>query len=744
MTFETFLLQLGIDINTADKALLAKMKTRYGVELKASMAAEEVPSSMKFGGGEGSAEMIEAAADDGDGKPALKRLKLNSYNGGMIRVNGFFLPVVVDIAGLRISAKSRPLLFGHDANRPVGHTEDTKFNARNIRQTGVLSVPNADSEMIAASGDNKFPWQASIGVFNIEGERVAEGEKAFINGRNFKGPFVHIQSGDLQETSILSLGADDSTTVKIAASVAEIETELNMEPFKKWLQAMGIDHATASPEQLVKLQAKFDAEVKQEEEVKALKAQAATKIKDPADAGETTKIEAKAPEVDVKKLVAEGISEALKIQATATKIEALTEGHDDIRAEAIEKNWGESEVQKAVELKTIRAGYAEGIGINMNNKEVPAAQCIEAAIMQAGGMDEKQIIAATSEKVLAEADSVYKGQMGLQELIVMAAHANGYRGGHSFNRDRNAIFAAAFAPVRAGFSTLSLPGILSNAGNKFFKEGFMAIENNAAEVSAKKPVNDFKEHTTYSLTGDMEYKKLAPGAEIEHGTVGEVPYGNAIDTYARMFAITRTDIINDDLGALTTVPRRLGRGAATAWLKVFWTEFLNHVAFYTTGNKNKTSGLAFGIDEITAMLKAFREQLDPDNNPMGVSPKMIVVPPALEVLATKIFNDDLLITGASATLPNGNPHKGKFKVITSSYIGSVPALSAQSSDIASYMLADPLDVPVIERAFLKGKETPTVESAQADFNTLGVQFRGFHDFGVRLQEFRGGVLSAGA
>ena len=742
MTFEQFLAQLGINASTADPDLIAKMRTRYGIELKANLS-EKTPDQIKLSGGTGSAELLEAAADDE--KEKVRRVRLNSYNGGMIRVNGFFLPVVVDIAGLKVTAKARPLLFGHDASRPVGHTEDTQLNAKNIRQTGVMSVPNADQEMIIASGDNGFPWQASIGVFNLEGERIAEGEKATANGRTFKGPFVMIRKGDLQETSILSLGADDSTTVKIAASVAEIETELTMN-FKEWLKACGIDHDTASPEQLVKLQAKFDQEQKMIEENKALKIKAEKKTKTPE--ADPKKIEAGVSTEDVSEAIKAGITEGLKgfkeeLKAEQ-KIDSLTEGHDDIRAEAKEKNWGESEVQKAVELKNIRAGYAPSIGINMNNKDVPAAQCIEAAIMQAGGMEEKDILKATSEKVLTEADKQYKGNIGLQQIIVNAARANGYTGtAYSFGQDPMAIFAAAFnGSVRAGFSTLSLPGILSNAGNKFFKEGFMAVENNSAEVSSKRSVNDFKEHSTYTLNGDMEYLKLAPGGEIEHGTVGETTYGNKADTYARMFAITRTDIINDDLGALTTVPRRLGRGAATAFNKIFWTEFLNHVAFFSVGNANLTSGLAFGTAELTAMLQAFREQIDPDGNPMGVGPKKIIVPPALEVLATSIFNDDKVVGDTDRT--DGNAHKAKFKPVVSSYIGSVAALSAQSSDIATYMIADPLDVSIIERAFLRGKETPTVESAQADFNTLGVQFRGFHDFGVRLQEYRGGVKSAGA
>ena len=46
-------------------------------------------------------------------------------------------------------------------------------------------------------------------------------------------------------------------------------------------------------------------------------------------------------------------------------------------------------------------------------------------------------------------------------------------------------------------------------------------------------------------------------------------------------------------------------------------------------------------------------------------------------------------------------------------------------------------------AFLNGNESPTIETADADFSVLGIQMRGFHDFGVSLQDPRGGVKSNG-
>ena len=50
---------------------------------------------------------------------------------------------------------------------------------------------------------------------------------------------------------------------------------------------------------------------------------------------------------------------------------------------------------------------------------------------------------------------------------------------------------------------------------------------------------------------------------------------------------------------------------------------------------------------------------------------------------------------------------------------------------------------MIEVAFLNGQESPTIETAEADFNVLGIQMRGYHDFGVALQEPKAGVKAKG-
>lgn len=216
------------------------------------------------------------------------------------------------------------------------------------------------------------------------------------------------------------------------------------------------------------------------------------------------------------------------------------------------------------------------------------------------------------------------------------------------------------------------------------------------------------------------------------------------DTYGLMLSIDRRDLINDDLGAITLVPRKLGRGAGLKINDVFWTVFLNHAAFFTVANKNLLTGAdtALSIDGLTKAEQAFLEQVDPDGKPLGIMPAIVLAPPSLSAIGTQLFKSlELRETTANAKYPVANPHQGKFRVEISRYLSN-PQYPGNSSK-AWYLLADPNDLPVVEVVFLNGQEAPVIETAEADFATLGVQMRGYHDFGVALQEPRAGLKAKG-
>jgi phage major head subunit gpT-like protein len=211
-----------------------------------------------------------------------------------------------------------------------------------------------------------------------------------------------------------------------------------------------------------------------------------------------------------------------------------------------------------------------------------------------------------------------------------------------------------------------------------------------------------------------------------------------------MLSIDRRDLINDDLGAITTVPRKLGRGSGLKINDVFWTAFLNNAAFFAVGNKNYVSGAdtALGIDGLTKTEVTFMDQVDGDGKPIGIMPAILLVPTAISAMATQLQKSlEIRDTTATTKYPVANPHQGKFRAEVSRYLAN--AQYTGNSAKAWYLLADPNDLPVIEVAFLNGQESPTIETAEADFNMLGVKMRGYHDFGVALQDPRGGVKAKG-
>ncbi len=195
------------------------------------------------------------------------------------------------------------------------------------------------------------------------------------------------------------------------------------------------------------------------------------------------------------------------------------------------------------------------------------------------------------EKTLELASKRFRGGIGLQELLLEAAWANGYSG-RNF-RDTRSVLRFAFATdIRAEgeFSTMDVGGILSNLANKFLLAGFFAVEQTWRHICAVRNVNDFKTAHSYRLIGIDQYEQVAAGGELKHGTLGNETYTNKADTFGLMLNIDRRDIINDDLGAITTVPRKLGRGSGLKINDVFWTMFLNNGAFFTAAANNYLSG----------------------------------------------------------------------------------------------------------------------------------------------------------
>jgi hypothetical protein len=301
--------------------------------------------------------------------------------------------------------------------------------------------------------------------------------------------------------------------------------------------------------------------------------------------------------------------------------------------------------------------------------------------------------------------------------------------------------------LKAGFSTYSLPGILGDSANKILLDVYRQLPSVAKQVSKKLSTSDFKTATGYRLDSTLTFEEVANTGEISHGTLGQSSYTFKLGTYAKMLQLSRQDIINDDLGAFAQLPALLARGAALK-LESTWATLLlsNPSSFFHTDNANYLSSATnvLGAVGFTNALTLLRQQVDAAGVPVMVSPKYLLVPPELEITGRELMTSALKLgTGDTDTLvPSANGLAGMAEVVVSPFLSADAYVG--NSATAWYLLADPNDCPVMGVAYLDNKEMPTIETGNADFNVLGMQIRGYHDFAVTTVDCHGGVMSAGA
>ncbi len=648
---------------------------------------------------------VASAGEDGS-TPSLPRFRMVAYTGAPMRIAGWRYPVIIDLAGLAVPSQSRPIRFSHDPTAGVGHTDSIRIDGGQLVATGIISRDTPAAREVVASSKNGFPWQASVGASIDEFEFVKERQQAIVNGQEHAGPFYVVRKSTLSEISFVDLGADAQTSATVAAAAGAndplpTEEKPDMDP-------------SDTP-------AVTDAEANGRESN-----QPGRQTQPPVASAVTASS-------TVDDIRAQAAAESSRI----TAIRQLCDGRfPEIEAQAIREGWDAIRC----ELEVLRANRPRTPAIHAPDHAINA-QVLEAACLITGRMD--SVDELYDERTLDEAGKRFRGGIGFQELLLEAAWANGYTG-RNFRDSRDVLRYAFNSTLEAGFSTIDIGGILSNVANKFLLDGFFSVERTWRNITAIRNVSDFKTVTSYRLVGKDQYELVSPGGELKHGTLGEEKYQNKADTYGLVLSVDRRDIINDDLDAITTVPRKLGRGSGLMINDVFWKTFLANSSFFTAGNNNYITGAstALSIDGLTEGEVAFMDQVDGDGKPIGIMPAILLVPTALSAIGSQLFKSvELRDTTSSTKYPVSNPHQGKFRVEVSRYLSN--AQYTGNSSKAWYLLAEATDLPVIEVAFLNGQEAPTIETAEADFNQLGVQMRGYHDFGVALQDPRGGLKGKG-
>jgi len=589
-------------------------------------------------------------AAEGDAASSPRKFRIVAYTGAPIQQSWSREKVVIDLAGMTLPS-TVPIVMGHDYSLEsiLGQGRPSVQGNELIVEGEILADSDTARQVLALAAAG-YEWQASVGADVGRHLKFGEDQVTTANGQSHVGPVRIVRASTLREASFVTLAADRSTAVSIAADAA---TE---EPMA--------DNATQSPI---------------EEPVVAAAVEAPASV-----AVEAPKVEARNYEAEIASLT-EKVSNMEKLIATRDERPAAP-------------------------------------AVHVQNNAPATSAVIEASFALQGSLPgvEKMY----DEKTL-EAAHKARRELSLGEVLVQAAAANGYDGPRR-------LVASTLRPIlAAAWATHNISGILSNTANKFLLAGFNSVESAWRQISTVRSVNDFKTLTSYRLNGGFKFDKIANGGELKNAAASEESRTISADTYGIMTSVTRTDLINDDLSALTAVPQRIGRGGALKLNDVFWAEFVDDASFFTSGRGNLSAGsLALSLANLKALSTKYRKLKDPDNNPVAVEPRILLVPVDLELTAAEIMGSSLIQSGATGGQPDRNVLAGRYQVVASTYL-------TNTTDY--YLLASPADLPVMEVAFLNGVQSPIVETAEADFNTLGVQMRGYFDFGVAKAEYLAGV-----
>jgi len=348
---------------------------------------------------------------------------------------------------------------------------------------------------------------------------------------------------------------------------------------------------------------------------------------------------------------------------------------------------------------------------------------------------------AFGEDITQQADEQFR-DISLIDMTRMALQLHGHPVPHG--RDDT---------IRAGFSTGSLSTILGNTANKMMLKGYQANTGSWRRWCNIKNLKDFKSTPMARLNDLGEFEQIGNDGEIKTGKRSETYETIKIDTYAKNFGVTRQDLINDDMGAFTAVPKGHGTKAAQSVTKLVYTTFLSNPtmtdgeSLFTaaTGDRLETNlrtSLALSSDNLTTALRYFMEMTGPDGEPVEVPAAFILGPPALRGLMQQLINSQVImpVGDTDAKYPTYNPHaKGRE---LQDYIAEPRlGMSAYTGSSATtwYLIGDPARVDTMAVGFLNGNENPTLNTfgLDSDPNRLGITYQAYLDFGVAAADHRG-------
>lgn len=281
---------------------------------------------------------------------------------------------------------------------------------------------------------------------------------------------------------------------------------------------------------------------------------------------------------------------------------------------------------------------------------------------------------------------------------------------------RSQLFARAWG-------TSDFKELLTETTNKVLAKGWEQASTTYQDWTFPTTVKDFKSATLISMDHFSKLERVNEGQTILGSHSPDSSTSFKLETFGKIFSISRRAIYNDDLEVLKTLPLLMGASARQAIEETVWSVLLANpilsdgIALVHNDHNNLISG-ELNVANLDVARAALAKQTS-NGVLLNLQPSHIIVPKALEGTARTI---------ASAQYPDGS-----LKVISSAHLDLV-------SSTAWYLVSNTR--PAITVATLTGFPLPRV-TVKNNLLTDEVDYRVLFDFAVAANEHRSIVKSTG-
>jgi HK97 family phage prohead protease len=292
--------------------------------------------------------------------------------------------------------------------------------------------------------------------------------------------------------------------------------------------------------------------------------------------------------------------------------------------------------------------------------------------------------------------------------------------------------------TRAMHTTSDFPSLLTETGNRFLRSGYESYQGGVRRICRESSAPDFRAKSKLNLGEAPALLKVNEHGEFTAGTMAASKESYKVETFGRIFGLTRQALVNDDLGAFADLVTKLGRASAEfvaqqlVDLLASNPTMTDGVAVFHASHGNLGTTAAISLTSLTEALKMMRLQKGLDGKtPIDATPKYLIVPAALEVIA-KQYIAQITATKASDV----NPFVSNLEPVVD------PRLDAKSAT-TWYLAADSSLLDTIEYSYLDGAPGPQIDTQQG-FEFDGVQMKVRLDFGAGVLDYRGLFKNVGA